>query len=151
MALMATKPLRYPPDEYWKCWPPNYANNFEPHWAIKIYLDPRGDFDKDSLVPERGPVGDLLSRQEHVDLALCFFDSAVPGWLPRWFPFEYEGHTFSPQERLAWFDELINTECILGWSEEVTWTEKQRDVARALILLLELTESLDLPLPGWLE
>jgi len=148
---MAEKPVKYLPDEYWKWWPPRYEDNFEPHWAMKIYLDPRGEFDKDSLVSERGTVFDQMARQEHVDLALCFFDFEVPGWLPSWFPSVWEGHNFSPQERLAWFDELVRTQCVLEWSEEVPLTEKQRDVAAALVFLLELTESLELPLPSWLE
>jgi hypothetical protein len=148
---MAEKPSKCLPDEYYKWWPPHYENNFEPHWAIKIYLDPRGEFDKDSLVPERGTVFGQIARQEHVAKALCFFDFDAPGWIPSWLPSEWEGHKFSPQERLAWFDELIKTQCTLGWSEEVTLTEKQRDIAEALIFLLELTESLKLPLPSRLE
>ena len=103
------------------------------------------------MVPERGTVFDQMGRQEHVDRALCFFDFACPGWLPSWLRSVWEGHQFNPQERLAWFDELTKTQCTLGWSEEVTLTEKQRDVAEALMFLVELTESLKLPLPSWLE
>ena len=150
-ALMTEKPSKCLSDEYWKLWPPHYENNFEPHWAIKIYLDPRGEFDKDSLVPDRGTVFDQMARQEHVDKAVRMFDFDAPGWTPCWLPSIWQGHKFSAEERLAWFDELIKAQCTPGWPEQVTLTEKQRDIAEALIVLLELTESLKLPLPGWLE
>lgn len=129
---------RYGPDDYWKCMPPHYAKNFEPHWAVKIYLDPRGAFNKDTIKHHTTNAFEAIAEQERIDRALCFFDMEFPGWVPKWFPVEAKGRSLSPWARLAWFNHAMTERCDPGSLSSKTWDEKQSAVAFALIELYEL-------------
>lgn len=142
------EPTRYSPDDYWKCIPPHYAKNFEPHWAVKIYLDPRGNFDKDSLVRGRTELFEGVAEHERMDRALCFFDFEVPGWIPTWFPSHVGERKLSPAERLEWFDQAMTELCDLRTGSDAAWDEKQRFVAIALVELYELARHGEVPLPA---
>jgi hypothetical protein len=83
-----------------------------PHWAIADLLDEGADLD--ALAQEAVEQG-LTSKLYTDHDPLLFLDRNHPE-LPPWLPEDY-GRPLSPEERLAWFDELLRRD----YGPSATW------------------------------
>ena len=132
--------------EYWKF---VSGSEYEPQWAIKVLLDPRGD-ELDELVTEgEYPIlGRVPDEPVTPERALGLFDKDSLGWLPLWFPREIEGRRLSPEERVAWFDKVLERYAQTEWPPSGSLSSRQRAVALSLLhMLYELELNGRIPTP----
>ena len=131
--------------------------NFEPHWAIKILLDPKG-IDLRELVRDREyPTMDSLpSEPVTPEIAMGSFDTETEGWVPYWFPrtVEPQGNRLDSSSRLNWFDKA------LAYCAQTEWLpigsigsigSKQHAVALSLLWMLYEVELQGIPPPEKME
>lgn len=129
--------------EYWKI---VYHSEHEPHWAIRLLHDPRGQ-DWDALVEdgEYMELGRLPDEPVTLENALGFFDKEAPGWVPMWFPREVVYDSWrenerrvrlSAEERLDWFDKALAYYAQTEWPPTGSLQAQQRAVVLSLLRIL---------------
>jgi hypothetical protein len=115
-----------------------------PHWAIQVLLTPRLDLD--------GMVRDVESEglPDWVESAYEALDCMTlgSGQIPTWLPHKWYDLDLSPDQRLAWFDELMRS--YYPFSEEWPPPTDPNVAARLVLrsLLLMYHDRLTGALPG---
>jgi hypothetical protein len=113
----------------------------QPHWAVALFLDPRGEF-QNNLQP-----GEDYPRSVDLDRALGMFDKESPGWVPYWFPDQRDGRNFDPSQRLDWFDKALAYYAQSDWLPEGSLSSRQRAVALSLLHMLYEEDLQGIPTP----
>ena len=140
--------IRFDDPDFWR---KTYHSQYDPHWATKILLDPRGDrLDSPEFMRDLAP--EISSRIDfHLERALDWFDTDALGWVPRWFPkrliTEDEFRDLTPEERLAWFDKALAYYSVDDWPPSGQLGNKKRAVAKALLSMLRIHELDCIPPP----
>ena len=123
-------------------WKSAYDSDFEPHWAIQIFLDPR---------EELALVNSDLYPNVSQEQALGQFDIQVPGWVPRWFPriivTDDSVIQLTPEQRLDWFDKALANYAQSEWPPTGSLNSKQQSVALSLLYMLAAQEYSEIPPP----
>ena len=116
---------------------------FEPdqpqHWAVKLFLDPREEFQNH------------LSERDYPEVdyyqALQSFDPESLGWVPLWFPREKNWEPLSPESRLDWFDKALAHYAQSEWPPKGSLNSRKRAVALSLLHMLFEQELQGIPVP----
>ncbi len=133
------------------------GSQFEPHWAIKLLHDPRGeDWDNLAKPGEYPEIGRFPDEPVTLERALGMFDCDSLGWLPYWFPRrkvlkrwteDEDRIPVGDEEHLVWFDKALAWYAQTEWPPEGSLPEKRRAVALALLYTLHGVESDSIPAP----
>jgi hypothetical protein len=115
-----------------------------PHWAVALLLHPSG-VSLESLVPSVQPEEPEVDAER----ALTVFDLQEPGWVPTWFPkSDPEQQPLGPQQRLDLFDRELARHGQPDWPPSGSPSSMQRSVARSLLRMLYVLESLGTHTPA---